>query len=155
MFESLSTIFQSNQHSYYQIKLGLPFKCKLFFKFQGTKIFQYCTCPAGGTTYNFHSSCKHNVMHLSFNFTRPANTISCTCPLKVYAILNKEHKGVICNTTTSSYSSQSTRPTGRVLGKNYSSFLDFTRNYEQMSEFFVPCPAFTSFVLCFCIYLYS
>ena len=30
----------------------------------GTKIFQYCTCPAGRVTYNFHSSCKH--MHLSF-----------------------------------------------------------------------------------------
>ena len=22
---------------------------------QGTKIFQYCTCPAGQVTYNFHS----------------------------------------------------------------------------------------------------
>ena len=31
---------------------------------QGTKIFQYSTCPAGRVTYNFHSSCKH--MHLSF-----------------------------------------------------------------------------------------
>ena len=30
---------------------------------QGTKIFQYCTCPAGRVTYNFHSSCKH--MHSS------------------------------------------------------------------------------------------
>ena len=26
---------------------------------QGTKIFQYCTRPAGRVTYNFHSSCKH------------------------------------------------------------------------------------------------
>ena len=43
---------------------------------QGTKIFQYCTCPAGGVTYNFHSSCKH--MYLSFK-----------------SIYNKEHKGVI------------------------------------------------------------
>ena len=34
-----------------------------------------------------------------------------------------------------SNSSQSTRPTGRVLGKNYSSFLDFTRN---SSGIFVP-----------------
>ena len=32
---------------------------------QGTKIFKYCTCPAGRVIYNFHSSCKH--MHLSFN----------------------------------------------------------------------------------------
>ena len=65
---------------------------------QGTKIFQYCTCPAGRVTYNFHSSCKHNVMHLSFK-----------------SVCNKEHKGVKCNMTSSSYSSQSTHPTGRVL----------------------------------------
>ena len=26
---------------------------------QGTKIFQYCTCPAGRVTYKFNSSCKH------------------------------------------------------------------------------------------------
>ena len=32
---------------------------------QGTKIFQYCTCPAGRVTYNFDSSFKH--VHLSFN----------------------------------------------------------------------------------------
>ena len=86
---------------------------------QGTKIFKYCTCPAGQVTYNFHSSWKH--MHLSF-----------------ISICNKEHKGVICNMTSSSNSSQSTRPTGRVLGKNYSSFLDFTRNYERTSGIFVP-----------------
>ena len=86
---------------------------------QRTKIFQYCTGPAGRVTYNFHSSCKH--MHLSF--TR---------------VCNKEHKGFICNMTLSN-SSQSTRPTGRVLWKNYLSFLDFTGNYEQMSGIFVPC----------------
>ena len=63
---------------------------------QGTKIFQYSKCPGGRVTYNFHSSCKH--MHLSFK--------------NVY---NKEHKGVICNMTSSSNSSQSTRPVGRVL----------------------------------------
>ena len=85
---------------------------------QGTKIFQYCTCPAGRVTNNFHSSCKH--MHLSFK-----------------SVCNKEHKGVICN-STSSFSSQSTRPTGRVLGNYYSSFLDFTRNYERTSGMFVP-----------------
>ena len=43
---------------------------------QGTKIFQYCTCPAGRVTYNFHSSYKH--MNLSFK-----------------SICNKEHKGII------------------------------------------------------------
>ena len=70
--------------------------------------------------YNFHPSCKQ--MHLSFK-----------------SICNKEHKGVICNTTSPSNPSQSTCPTGRVLGKNYSSFLDFTRNYERMSGIFVAC----------------
>ena len=52
--------------------------------------------------------------------------------------------------TSSSYSSRSTRPAGRVLweellvlqdecfGKNYSSFLDFTCNYERTSGIFVP-----------------
>ena len=63
---------------------------------QGTKIYQYCTCPAGPTTYNFHSSCKH--MHLSFK-----------------SVCNKEHKGVIYNMTSLSNSSQSTHLTGRVL----------------------------------------
>ena len=48
--------------------------------------------------------------------------------------------------TPSSYSSQSTRPTGQVLGKNYSSFLDFTRNYEQTSGIFVPWLALQEFV---------
>ena len=67
----------------------------LFFT-QGTKIFQYCTCPAGRVTYNFHLSCKH--MHLSFK-----------------SECNKEHKGVICNMNSSSNSSQSTRPKGRVF----------------------------------------
>ena len=72
-------------------------------------------------TYNFHSSCKH--MH--FN-----------CPLKVYAIKNVTElyviglPGVIL-------------PKALVLqdecfGKNYSSFLDFTRNYERTSGVFVP-----------------
>ena len=41
------------------------------------KIFQYCTCPARGVTYNFHSSCKH--IHFSFK-----------------SVCNKEHKGIIC-----------------------------------------------------------
>ena len=101
---------------------------------QGTKIFQYCTCPAGRVTYNFHSSYKHNVMHLSCK-----------------SVSNKEHKGVTCNTTSSSYSSESTRPTlpqvilpkalvlqNECFGKNYSSFLDFTLNYERTSGIFVP-----------------
>ena len=68
--------------------------CRL--QIQGTKIFKYCTCSSGRVTYNFHSFCKH--MHLSFK-----------------SVCNKEHKGVICYMTSSSYSFQSTCPTGRVL----------------------------------------
>ena len=63
---------------------------------QGTKIIQYCTCPAGRVFYNFHSSSKH--IHLSFK-----------------SACNKEHMGVIYDMTSSSNSSQSTHPTGRVL----------------------------------------
>ena len=63
---------------------------------QGTKIFQYSTCPGGQVTYNLYSSCKH--MHLSFK-----------------SLCNKEHKGVICNLTSSNKSLQSTHPVGRVL----------------------------------------
>ena len=40
--------------------------------------------------------------------------------------------------TSQSNSWQSTRPTGRVLGKNYSSFLDFTCNYVGRVEFLSP-----------------
>ena len=61
-----------------------------------TNMFQYCTCPAGRVTYNFHSSCKH--MHLSFK-----------------SVCNKEHWVVLCNMTSSSNSSQSTGPVGQVL----------------------------------------
>ena len=85
----------------------------------GIKIFQYCTGPAGQVTYNFHSSCKH--MHLSFR-----------------SICIKEHKGVIRNKIALSNSSQSTHPTGRVLGKNYSSFLDFTRISKRTSGILAP-----------------
>ena len=66
------------------------------FSSAGDKNFQYCTCPAGPVTYNFHSSCKH--MPVSFKF-----------------VCNKEHKGVICKMTSWSNSSQSTRPIGQVL----------------------------------------
>ena len=65
-------------------------------RLQETKIFQYCTCPAGQVTYNFHSSCKQ--MHLTFK-----------------SVCNKEHKCVICNIASLSNFSQSTRPVGRVL----------------------------------------
>ena len=60
---------------------------------QGTKIFQYCTCPAERVTYNFHSSCKH-------------------MPMSFKSVCNKEHKGVICNMTSLSNCSQSAHPVG-------------------------------------------
>ena len=81
---------------------------------QGTKFFQYCTCPAGRVTYNFHSSCKR--MHLSFK-----------------SICNKEHMGEIWLTRVILH-----KAIDECFGKNYSSFLDFTRNYERMSVIFVP-----------------
>ena len=82
------------------------------------KIFQYCTCPAGRVNCNFHLSCKH--MHMSFK-----------------SVCNKEHKGVI-------WLPRVILPKALVLqdkcfGKNYSSFLDFTGNYERTSGIFVPC----------------
>ena len=43
---------------------------------QGTKIIQYCACPAGRVTYNFHSPCIQ--MYLSFK-----------------SIYNKEHMGFL------------------------------------------------------------
>ena len=89
---------------------------------QGTKIFQYCTCPAGPVTYNFHSSCKH--MHLSFK-----------------RLCNKEHKGVICNKTSSSYSSQSTRPTGQVL---WEELLVISRFTNARVEFLSPDISFSN-----------
>ena len=60
-------------------------------------------------------------------------------PLSFKSACNKEHKRVTCNMTSSSNSSQSTHPVEQMFGKNYSSFLDFTHNYEQTSGIFVPC----------------
>ena len=95
---------------------------------QWTKIFQYCTCPAGRVTYNFHSSCKHT--HLSFK-----------------SVCNKEHireyyvlPRVIL--------SKALVLQDECFGRNYSYFLDFTHNYEWTSEVFVPRPISSSFV-CF------
>ena len=90
---------------------------------QKIHVFKYCTHPEGQVTCNFHSSCKH--MHLSFK-----------------SVYNKEHKGVICNMTSLSYSFKRT-PSALLLqdecfGKKYSSFLDFTRNYKWTSGIFVP-----------------
>ena len=58
--------------------------------------------------------------------------------LSFKSVGNKEHKGVICNMTSSSNFFQSTHPVGQVLEKNYSSFLDLTRNHERTSGIFVP-----------------
>ena len=81
----------------------------------GEKIFQYCTRPTGWVTYNFHASCKHT--HLA---------LKCVC--------NKEHKGLPRVILPKALILQD-----ECFGKNNSSFLDFTRNYEGMSGIFVPC----------------
>ena len=54
------------------------------------------------------------------------------------SVCNKEHKGVICNTTSLSNSFQSTHQ-DECFGKNNLSFLDFIHNYEWTSGIFVPC----------------
>ena len=78
-----------------------------------------------------HLSCKTSDLQFSLVLQTHALVLKSVC--------NKEHNRVICNMTKSSSNSyQSTLPTGRVLGMNYSSFLNFTRNYEQASEIFVP-----------------
>ena len=51
--------------------------------------------------------------------------------------------GVICNMTSSSNSSQSIRP-----AKNYSSYLDFTHNYERTSGILSPDVAMKHHMLC-------
>ena len=87
-----------------------------------------------------------SILHLSI-FTRPPNT--CTCSLKGYTIKNM---------TSSSNSSQSTHPVGRGLGKNYSSFLDFTPNNKRTSGIFVlwsddtvhPCKLVRALAVCIC-----
>ena len=95
-------IFYIKLHIFYEkiyrqlLKMMGEGGCVLCIYQQGTNIFQYCTCLAGPVTYNFHLSCRY--MHLSFK-----------------SVCNKEHKGVICNMTSTSNSSQSTRPVGRVL----------------------------------------
>ena len=105
-----------------------------FQQWQGTKIFKYWTCPAGQVTYNFHSSCKH--MHMSFK-----------------SVCSKEHKGVICIWLPRVILSKALILQDKCLGKNYSSFLDFTRNYERTNGIFVPWmglvwPANTQTSLC-------
>ena len=80
----------------------------------------------------FHSSCRTSDLQF---FTRPAN--ACTCPLKAY-ICNKEHKGVICNETSWVILHKALLLQDECFGKNYSSFLDFTRNYKRTSGIFVP-----------------
>ena len=58
--------------------------------------------------------------------------------LSFKSLCNKEHKGVIYK-TSSSNSSQALIPLDECFGKNYSSFPDFTRNYERTSGIFVSC----------------
>ena len=66
-------------------------------------------------------------------FTCPANT--CTCPLKAYAIKNIRELCVIWLPRVILRKALVLQD--KCFGKNYSSFLDFTHNYEQTSEIFV------------------
>ena len=73
-------------------------------------------------------------------FTRPA--------LSFKSVSNKEHKGVICNKEHKGviciiWLPGVILPKALILqddcfGRNYSSFLDFTRNYKQTSGIFCP-----------------
>ena len=69
-------------------------------------------------TYNFHLSCKHT--HLSFK-----------------SVCNKEHIKR-SNMTSPSNSSKALVLQDECFAKNYSSFLDSTRNYERWSGIFCP-----------------
>ena len=122
-------IFNANSWSWYSLhivhkvtSIQTKFEKKKL-TIEGTKIFQYCTCPAGQVTYNFHLSCKH--IH------RPLKRLLC----------NKEHKGIIIYVIWLPWV---IHPKALVLQEqccvdNYSSFLDFTRNYKRTSWIFVPC----------------
>ena len=68
-------------------------------------------------------------------FTCPANTY--TCPLKVYAIKNIREWYV--KWLPSVILPKAPFLQDECFGKNYSSFLDFTRNFERTTGIFVPC----------------
>ena len=70
-----------HSHAIMYVHLLLTFTKYGIQSLEGTKMFQYCTCPAGRVTCTFHLSCKH--MHLSFK-----------------SECNREHKVVICSMTS-------------------------------------------------------
>ena len=59
--------------------------------------------------------------------------------LSFKSVCNTEHKGVICNMTSSIILPIALVLQDDCFGNNYSSFLDFTPNYERTSGIFVPC----------------
>ena len=61
--------------------------------------------------------------------------------LSFKSVCNKEHKGVICNMTSSSNSFQSTQDECLSALGRITSFLDFTRNYKRTSEIFATAVA--------------
>ena len=71
-----------------------------------------------------HLSCRTSDLQFSL--------VLQTKHLSFKGVCNKEHKGVIQD---------------ECFMKNYSSFLDFTGNYERMSGIFVPCRTFVKSVL--------
>ena len=54
-------------------------------------------------------------------------------------VCNKEHKGVICKMTSRVFLPKALVLQDECFGTIYSSFLDFTCNYERTSGIFVPC----------------
>ena len=113
----------------WRVRIPLAAQYCVLNKDQGTKIFQYCTCPAGRVTYNFHLSCKH--MHLSFKSVCNKNTRELYVIWLPRVILPK---ALVLQV--------------ECFWKNYSSFVDFTRNYERTSGIFVPWRQYISSLLC-------
>ena len=107
-------------------------------------------------TYNFHSSCKH--LHLSFkrecNKEHEGGICNMTCkvpyiPAKMIFTPSQFHNCIPYILTTRFHSQYSENAIfalrfftltlqDKCFGKNYSFFLDFTRNYEGTSGIFVP-----------------
>ena len=58
-FNLLEILIIQNVQSQQDVSTKCIFDYLLSLYLQGTKIVQYCTCPAGRVTHNFHSSCKY------------------------------------------------------------------------------------------------
>ena len=70
-FSKLGEIGKQEKESINYVADGMEKSIPQDYHLQGTKLFQYCTCPAGQMTYNFHLSCKH--MNLSLKVDAKKN----------------------------------------------------------------------------------